>query len=246
MAFASTTYPGGDSSTVTGSGPGFGVGGGGGFGGMPDWLMQALQSKIAQEQAMGQEQLKMSELARMAQQFQLDQARKGTRGQLQTHYMGDDNRNLRQAAERSALQAQMAQSDAMVRPAPQKMLFGPGIIPGMTMDPGAMSGAQRQMFLPQNSSFMGIPTPMDIERGARAEASGTQQAEMQGAKGLASYLSGSTPGFMPPSQGWMGPQAPMMRAQDQRDARLQDEEAQRRQRYGSIGGSGTSGGGSLR
>ena len=42
-----------------------------------------------------------------------------------------------------------------MRPAPQKMLTGPQIIPGYVDDPSAMSGIARQMYLPQGSGMSG-------------------------------------------------------------------------------------------
>jgi len=47
---------------------------------------------------------------------------------------------------------------AATRPAPQKMLTGPQINPGWVDDPSAMSGIERQMYLPQGSSMTGGPT----------------------------------------------------------------------------------------
>ncbi len=48
--------------------------------------------------------------------------------------------------------ARAAQLRAISEPPPLRMVSGPGIVPGYMPDVLAMSGAQRQVFLPQNST----------------------------------------------------------------------------------------------
>jgi hypothetical protein len=55
----------------------------------------------------------------------------------------DENARLRAA--------QLAQADAISRPAPMRQVEGAGIVPGLTMDPNSMTGAQRRVFLPEGS-----------------------------------------------------------------------------------------------
>lgn len=52
--------------------------------------------------------------------------------------------NLRERAEMSALQAKM-------NPAPQRLISGPGIVPGMGMDVNRMNSFQRDAYLPKES-----------------------------------------------------------------------------------------------
>jgi hypothetical protein len=43
--------------------------------------------------------------------------------------------------------------DQAGRPAPQRMVSGPGVTPGYVSNPNAMDASQRQAFLPSSSSF---------------------------------------------------------------------------------------------
>jgi hypothetical protein len=58
------------------------------------------------------------------------------------------NQGMKEAAEREGLQASIAQSRAMSGPAPTRMMHGPGVIMGPTLDPLKMTGAQRRVHLP--------------------------------------------------------------------------------------------------
>lgn len=51
--------------------------------------------------------------------------------------------------------------------APQRLVTGAQIIPGMVDDPSAMSAAQRQLYLPQGSSMTGGPTGSEHAAGER-------------------------------------------------------------------------------
>lgn len=73
-------------------------------------------------------------------------------------------------------EAQLAQADAMSGRAPMKFNEGAGIVPGYSLDPNAMTGAQRQAFLPQGSHAAniggdpgaigaGLPSPIDMPGG---------------------------------------------------------------------------------
>lgn len=61
--------------------------------------------------------------------------------------------------------AQIAQLQALTSPPPMRMVSGPGIVPGYMPDVNAMSGIQRQTFLPQGSS---IEAPPDRSAAANA------------------------------------------------------------------------------
>jgi len=69
----------------------------------------------------------------------------------------DPNANLKEAAEREALLANIAESKTAYQPAPTKMLFGAGIIPGRVAETTGLSGAQRRAYLPQNATMVGRP-----------------------------------------------------------------------------------------
>jgi hypothetical protein len=134
---------------------------------------------------------------------------------------GMDNQLRRDQMSMSADAARMsrAQADAAMRPAPTKMVFGPNVIPGRAMDPNAMSGIQRQMFLPQESKEIGAsPSQSGAFGAARGAQMGLQRAQQGGIQDMLAMMNS---GFMPsmPSQGWAGPQSPMARAEDARAAR---------------------------
>lgn len=63
--------------------------------------------------------------------------------------------------------AEMHQLQSMMAPAPKKFISGAGIVPGYIDDVEAMSGTQRQMFLPQNST--GNPAADAAAQGQRQE-----------------------------------------------------------------------------
>jgi hypothetical protein len=132
----------------------------------------------------------------------------------------DPNRNLRQAAEREQLLASMEQSKAMYQPPPTRMVFGPGVIPGPTLDVMRMSGAQRQMYLPQNSSEIGaVPSYSAASGMSRGNAAGAAAAETDEAVRLSGMMGA---GLLPGASGfnWYGPQSAMGRAN--RNASIED------------------------
>jgi hypothetical protein len=106
----------------------------------------------------------------------------------------DPNRGLRQEAERQGLMTQVQQAGQARRPAPMRMVHGPGIIPGQTMDVNAMSATQRQLFLPSASGEQFSP-----EQAAMAGVRGQREADWYG--GMAAdrerartFGSGAAPG----------------------------------------------------
>ena len=58
---------------------------------------------------------------------------------------------LQRRAEEEALLTGISQAQASRRAAPTRIVSGPGVIPGRTLDPLAMSALQRQLFLPKTS-----------------------------------------------------------------------------------------------
>ena len=182
MAYARATYPGGGSQTdVSGQG---GIGYGGSPYGGGGWLEDLAKRRALQQLAMGEEQL--------------NQMRAGSGPQLGAW---DSPQGLANKSGRLGLQMMQdqaaqsgAQTQAMMGPAPTRMMFGPNVIPGRTLDPMAMSGAQRQMFLPQGSQEIGGPVS-DIERATYAQGRGQQRADMAGIQDVAGMMVGGQPGF---------------------------------------------------
>jgi hypothetical protein len=164
------------------------------------WLMELARRRAMQQVDAGDIQNQM--LASQA-EGQDWQRRRMMGPQLSGAY--DPNRQGKIAAEREALLAQQAQAQAMHRPAPTKTLFGFNIMPGAQMaDPTQMSGAQRQMFLPQQSGFMGIPTPTESGRQQYQQARGQGLADFEGAQKIRRYLGGGYGGQQPIAAGGYG------------------------------------------
>jgi len=245
--FARADYPDGGFRTVAGAGPGYGGGGGGGgMPGMPPWFAQAMQSRIAQQQ---QEMALAAEQARMQNEmmrFQMEEAKRAASAARAPKLgtwdspQGIANQTGRLGLRQARAQTRMleGQERAMGGPAPTRMVTGPGVIPGPTMDPFKMSGYQRQAFLPQESTEIGGPVS-DIERGAYGAARGQQRADVAGIADMRSWMSGGVPGFSgQPFGGYAGPESPPARAQ----GRAQDR-SRRRQGAGGIGGGQPAGGG---
>lgn len=98
---------------------------------------------------------------------------------------------------------------------------------GYMPDVNAMSGAQRQAFLPQGSQFTGIPTSRDLFAGTRAQTAGQSAGELDAITRLSGMQqSGFAPGGGAGNWGWYGPQSPTGRAE--RQAGIEDEEELRR------------------
>lgn len=72
-------------------------------------------------------------------------------GGLGSQAPGGSIDNIRQQAQVDALHRAQGQTNSMSRRAPTRTVTGPNIIPGETMDPNAMSGFDRDVFLPQQS-----------------------------------------------------------------------------------------------
>lgn len=198
---ANTTYSGGGSQIRTTGGTSlFGGGGPGRRGG--GWLEDAARRRVNQ-------QLRGGAIENQTRQFQLSEAQRASRQARAPRMETWDSQTGMDQAQRRHQMAMMqderaqsaAQTRAMTGPAPMKMLFGPGIIPGRTLDPGAMSGAQRQMFLPGGSQMSQMDTPMEQGRRTYETARGQQRADMAGIQGLAQLMAGAQPGHMPPSLG---------------------------------------------
>jgi hypothetical protein len=187
-------YPGGGYRTRVGGSPGAA----GTSGGIDDWLSAALRRKASQG-------LRAGNLENEFLEEQLDQARRAGRAARAPRLaaasspLGIENQTRRfalQQARDAALQSG-AQTRAMTGPAPTKMMFGAGVIPGRTLDPYSMSGAQRQMFLPQESAEIGGPIS-DIARAARAEEVGKGLGQFQTDARRRAMLAGVVPGFTGP------------------------------------------------
>lgn len=204
---ANTTYGGGGSSIRTTGGTAlYGGGGRGDRGGGGGWLENAARQRVNQG-------LYGGSLENQARQLQLTEARRAARQaraprmETRSSQTGMDSQMRRDQMRQSSAQTRMleAQANAMTGPAPTKMNFGFNIIPGRTLDPMAMSGAQRQMYLPQSSSFNGIPTPSDTFRNARAQGEGEQAAQMGGIQQMLQLMAGAQPGYAVPSGGSSAP-----------------------------------------
>ncbi len=217
---ANTTYPGGDGSSIrTAGGTGIYAGGRGRGGG--GWLEAAARRRVGQ-------QLEGGAIENQSRQFALTEARRGARQarapKLESQYSQTGSNNLmrRNAMSMSndAMAVSGAQRQAMMRPAPSRQMTGFNVIPCPTLDPFAMSGAQRQMFLPQGSSFNGIPTPSDTFGAARAQGEGEQAAQFSGIQQMLALMAGSQPGFMGTSPGYAGPQSTPQRQADERELRM--------------------------
>ncbi len=242
---ASTTYPGGTGRSIRTTG-GTALRGGGGYGGGPGGggpgggLGRALGTAVSQRLRSGalENQARQLQLTETARGFRQARAPKLEAWDSQT---GMNNEMRRQAMRQGAAQTQMleAQANAATRLPPRKLQFGPNVIPGYIPDPNAMSGAQRQMFLPQESGFTGPPPPSDVFAANRASMAGQQEAQMGGIQQMMGLMQqGFVPGQSQQNWGWAGPQSPMARAEDERERRRKDNRPDARMfnpRYGQTG-----------
>lgn len=181
MASISATYPGGGYRTDVSGGGGFQPGGGEDMG----WLMDLARRRAEQKTRAGAYDL-------MAQREMLKAMK--PKPQLATAQSAYGT-PMEQAVRREQGLADIAQAKAVSGVVPQKFIslgMGEG---GYIPDERRMSGAQRGMFLPQNSQFTGEPTPLDIERGTAAGIRGTQAGEQEGIRQMLALLAGSQPGF---------------------------------------------------
>jgi hypothetical protein len=129
--------------------------------------------------------------------------------------------NLRNA--RAQTQMTEAQAAAARRAPPLKLQFGPGLKPGYMPDVTRMSGAQRQMYLPQQAGIGGFPAPSQTFASTRAAQAGQAAGEIDASS---QYLSQMRGGFLPgggqlsAGAAWAGPQSPG--AQAQRRSAIED------------------------
>ncbi len=70
--------------------------------------------------------------------------------------LGGGGIDFKQQAQKLALREGLKNEQTMDSPAPSRMVFGAGVVPGRTLDPDSMSGRQRNVFLP-NASQMTPP-----------------------------------------------------------------------------------------
>lgn len=195
MAYARATYPGGGFQTDVSGTSGIGFGGGGSPFGDMGWLMELARRRAMQQLDAGDIQNQMLSSQAEGQDWQ---RRRMMGPQLSGEY--DPNRQGRIAAEREGLRAQQAQAQAMYQPAPTKMQWGFNMMPGRVMgDPHMMSGAQRQMFLPQASQevFLGGPN-------IGKKLADQQAVDFEGAKQIRRYLGGGYGGQQPIAAGGYG------------------------------------------
>jgi len=182
MASISATYPGGGYRTdVSGGGGGFQAGGGEDMG----WLMDLARRRAEQKTRQGQYDL-------IAQREMLKQATRPNVPLATAQSAYGTPMEQRVAQERGL--ADIAQSQAISRGAPQEMVNIGGWA-GYMPDVRKMTGAQRQVFTPQQAAFTGEPTPLDIERGTAAGFRGAQTGEQEGIRQMLALLAGSQPGF---------------------------------------------------
>lgn len=91
---------------------------------------------------------------------------------------GGEGKSGVDAMKQRLLAAQVGQAEAEAAaaqlPAPLRMVSGPGVVPGYTMDTLAMSGAQRQAYLPGGNSQIGgfgqAPSPSELAFQDRLQA----------------------------------------------------------------------------
>ena len=134
------TYPGGNYQSQT-SGGGMG---GGGMDDLTSFYREMAQRRMSQMDEDRQRRIAAENAAKY-------RANAPQVGGPQMNPADQHLADLQRALEIKKIQTAM-------RPAPQKMLTGPQIIPGYVDDPSAMSGIGRQMYLPQGSSMTGGPT----------------------------------------------------------------------------------------
>jgi len=228
---SSASYPGGGYRTEVSGSAGAGYGGSGGMD--MGWIMD-----LARRRA--QQQLQSGGLTNDLLREQLEQARyAGKQSRSPKLESWNSQTGLDNATRKHQMQMMSderaqshAQTQAMTRAAPMKMQWGFNVNPGWMQDPNAMSGAQRQMFLPGEAGGLNIATPSDEGRSQYEQARGAGRAGMENLDQLAA--SQYSPGFgMKPSQGWNGPQSPMGMMQRNDRSRELDEAAARQQKYGA-------------
>lgn len=140
MSTMASTYPPGGGSQVTTSSPGYG-----GDGTMQQLLMDEMRRRSAP-----------------AQPSRIGATRTGGGGGSVSNRRTTD-RSGPGPMDHLQDEAKAAQLRAVSGPPPMRVVSGPGIVPGYMPDVNAMSGAQRQMFLPNNSQG-------DPDADARGEA----------------------------------------------------------------------------
>lgn len=232
---AETTYPTQSRIRTTGTtglpGPG-GGGGGGGFG-----LGGVMRKRAGQLLTRGG-------LENQAMRFQLEEAQRASqRARAPKLEAWDSQTGLEGFSRRHQMRQMGAQTrmlegqeKAMSGAVPTRMMFGPGVIPGRTTDPLAMSGHQRQAFLPQGSQEIGVmPSPSAAFGAQRAAVGGQQAGELDAISRLyGMQQAGFAPGGGAVNWGWAGPQSPTGRAQ--RQSTIQDQyELWRQQAASGLG-----------
>lgn len=172
--------------SMTAATPGAGGGGGGMFDEyakrIMDMRMRAMQQRMM-PQAPGQFVNNNGSMDRVT-QFRAPQT-----PVAQTHanlnVLGGGGIDIKREAQQLALRDAQADYDAHSNPAPTKMLFGAQVNQGRVLDPDAMSGRQRAIFLPNNSQ-----TQETAADEVRARLNGARDAAFQSQFGQPQYWAG--------------------------------------------------------
>lgn len=222
MAYARADFPEGGFRTRTSGAPGLNFDFGGGRGGGMGWLEELARRRASQ--MMEGYGLQNDLLREQLEQTQWE-GRRARGPQLATW---DSPQGLENAARRAQISMMgdekalsRARRQAMTGGPPMKMQFGPGVIPGYMPDVNAMSGVQRQIFLPGGSQEIGVqPSGSAMFAAQRGQAAGQQAADEWGVQRTAGLMQG---GFFP-SPGptsYAGPLSSPAWAEDERRRRQQ-------------------------
>lgn len=198
MASIQADYPDGGYRTRVSATPGVDLGGGGGLGDM-GWLMQLAKRRAQQKLRMGDFEYDMATRARR----DMYGPKLGTWDSPQGAANVANRTGISQARDAAAMSG--ATRRAATGGPPMKMTYSPGGLSSYMPDVNAMTGIQRQFFLPGGSGEIGGPVS-NIERGEFSASRGRQRGDLAGIMEVLALQAGATPGYG--GAGEVGPGTP--------------------------------------